>query len=152
MKVEYTIRGHLAVKRTAFLVTLDGEIESNKLTLSSLRVDADKEGNMKKTALVVLGFVLCSMVAVAAPTDNSWDGWISDAKCAAKGANAAHAQCAKKCVEGGEKPVLVTDKDQKVVPIDNPSAVAGHEGQHVKVTGSMNGSGSLHIDKVTPLS
>lgn len=105
----------------------------------------------KKTVLVVLGLILCSMVALAAPTDNSWDGWISDSKCAAKGANAAHAQCAKKCVENGEKPVLVTDKDQKVVAIENPAAVAGHEGQHVKVTGSMTESGSLHVDKVTPL-
>jgi hypothetical protein len=106
---------------------------------------------MKKIVLVVLGLILCSMMAVAAPKDNSWDGWISDSKCAAKGANAAHAQCAKKCVENGEKPVLVTDKDQKVVAIENPAAVAGHEGQHVTVTGSMTASGTLHVDKVTPL-
>jgi hypothetical protein len=107
--------------------------------------------HMKKTVLVVLGLFLCSLIAMAAPKDNSWDGWISDSKCAAKGANAAHAQCAKKCLENGEKPVLVTDKDQKVVAIENPAAVAGHEGQHVKVSGSMTQDGSLHIDKVTPL-
>ena len=41
-------------------------------------------------------------------------------------------------------------KTQKVVPIDNPSAVTGHEGQHVKVTGSLTSSGAVHIDKVTP--
>lgn len=107
---------------------------------------------MKKIALTMIGILLCSMVAIAAPKDNSWDGWISDAKCAAKGANAGHAACAKKCVEGGEKPVLVTDKDQKVVPIDNPAAVSGHEGQHVKVTGTMTSDGSLHVDKVSQLS
>jgi len=107
---------------------------------------------MKKTALVMIGLLLCSMLAMASPKDNSWDGWISDAKCGAKGANAGHAACAKKCVESGEKPVLVTDKDQKVVAIDNPAAVAGHEGQHVKVTGTMTDSGSLHVDKVSPLS
>jgi len=107
---------------------------------------------MKKTALVMIGLLLCSALAIASPKDNSWDGWISDAKCGAKGANAGHAACAKKCVESGEKPVLVTDKDQKVVAIDNPAAVAGHEGQHVKVTGTMTDSGSLHVDKVSPLS
>ncbi len=106
---------------------------------------------MKKVALVVLGLFLCSMIAMAAPKDSSWEGWISDSKCGAKGANASHAQCAKKCVEGGEKPVLVTDKDQKVVAIENPAAVAGHEGEHVKVTGTVTQDGSLHVDKVAAL-
>ena len=106
---------------------------------------------MKKIASAAIGLMLFTAWAVASPATSSWDGWISDSKCAAKGANAAHAQCAKKCVEGGEKPVLVTDKDQKVVPIDNPSAVSGHEGQHVKVTGTLTASGAVHIDKVAPL-
>ena len=106
---------------------------------------------MKKVMLIVVGLVVCSVLAMAAPKDNSWDGWISDSKCAAKGANASHAQCTKKCIEGGEKPVLVTDKDQKVVAIENPAAVANVEGQHVKVTGTMTESGSIHVDKVTPL-
>jgi len=107
---------------------------------------------MKKIALGIVGLLLCSGLAVASPKDNSWDGWISDSKCAAKGANAAHAACAKKCIEGGEKPVLVTDKEQKVVPIDNPSAISGYEGQHVKVTGTMTDTGSLHVEKVSTLS
>ena len=70
---------------------------------------------MKKSALLTVGLLMCCLWAVASPKDSSMDGWISDSKCGAKGANAAHAQCAKKCVESGEKPVLVTDKDQKVV-------------------------------------
>lgn len=107
--------------------------------------------NMKKAVLVVLGLLLCSMIAAAAPKDNTWDGWISDSKCGVKGANAAHAQCAKKCIDGGEKAVLVTDKDQKVVAIENSAAVAGHEGQHVKVSGTMTQDGALHVEKVTPL-
>ena len=105
---------------------------------------------MKKVALSVAVVLLLATWVVASPAANSWDGWISDSKCAARGANAAHAQCAKKCIENGEKPVLVTDKDQKVVPIANPSAVTGHEGQHVKVSGSLTADGSVHIDKVTP--
>ncbi|HZD32993.1 MAG TPA: hypothetical protein VE779_15190 [Candidatus Angelobacter sp.] len=105
---------------------------------------------MKRVALLAAGIMLLAVWAAASPA-TSMDGWISDAKCGAKGANAGHAQCAKKCVEGGEKPVFVSDKDQKVVPIDNPSAVAGHEGQHVKVTGTLTASGAVHVDKVTEL-
>jgi len=102
--------------------------------------------------LLIIGFYLISMTALAAAKDMSWNGWISDSKCAAKGANPEHAACAKKCVEAGEKPVLVTDKDQKVVGIDNPDAVKGHEGHHVQVTGTMDDKGMVHVTKVTMLS
>jgi hypothetical protein len=105
---------------------------------------------MKTFSWLAIALCLCTLAALAAPKDNSWDGWISDSKCAAKGANAGHAACAKKCIEGGEKPVLVTDKDQKIVNIDNPDAVAGHAGEHVKVTGTM-ANGALHVDKVAAL-
>jgi hypothetical protein len=88
---------------------------------------------MKRVALLAAGIMLLAVWAAASPA-TSMDGWISDAKCGAKGANAGHAQCAKKCV-----------------PIDNPSAVAGHEGQHVKVTGTLTASGAVHVDKVTEL-
>jgi Protein of unknown function (DUF5818) len=104
---------------------------------------------MRKVAIVAAVVTLCAAWAAASPATSSWDGWISDSKCAAKGANAAHAQCAKKCVEAGEKPVLVTDKDQNVVAINNPSAVSDHIGQHVKVTGTVTADGSVHVDKVT---
>jgi len=106
---------------------------------------------MVKRVLVVIGLYVISMTLLAAAKDMSWDGWISDSKCGAKGANAAHAACAKKCIDAGEKPVLVTDKDQKVVPISNPDAVANNIGQHVKVTGTMD-NGTLKVDKVTMLS
>ena len=103
---------------------------------------------MKRIA--VLGLMTCfvCLMAWAAPKDASMTGWISDSKCGAKGANAGHAACAQKCLEAGEKPVLVTDKDQKVLPIDNPAAVSGQIGQHVQVSGSMTASGALHVDKV----
>ena len=106
---------------------------------------------MKKVAFAAVGFLLFAAWAAASPATTTWDGWISESKCAAKGANAAHEQCAKKCIEAGAKPVLVTDSDQKVVAIENPSAVTGHEGQHVKVTGTLTASGSVHIDKVAQL-
>ena len=106
---------------------------------------------MPKRVLLVIGLYVISMTMLAAVKDMSWDGWISDSKCGAKGANAAHAACAQKCIGAGEKPVFVTDKDQKVVNIANPDAVKGHEGQHVQVTGTMNDDGSLQVAKVTML-
>jgi hypothetical protein len=91
------------------------------------------------------------MTMLAAAKDTTWDGWISDSKCAAKGANAAHAACAKKCIDAGATPVLVTDKDMKVLDINNPDAVKGHEGHHVQVTGTMDDKGMIHVDKLTML-
>jgi hypothetical protein len=106
---------------------------------------------MKKKVLLVIGLYLCSMTVLAAAKDMSWSGWVSDSKCGAKGANAEHAACAKKCIGEGAKPVLVTDKDMKVVAIDNPDSVMAHLAHHVEVTGTMNADGSIHVDKVKML-
>jgi len=107
---------------------------------------------MTKRILLMIGLYVCSMTVLTAAKDMSWDGWISDSKCGAKGANEAHAACAKKCVDAGAKEVLVTDKDQKVVDIANPDAVKGHEGHHVELMGTMTADGSIHVDKVKMLS
>lgn len=100
---------------------------------------------MKK---LLLGATLLFSTAVFAGEKGTWAGWIGDSHCAAKGAGAAHAACAKKCIEGGAKPVLVTDSDKKVLNIHNPEAIKGHEGAHVKVKGSTMEDGSVHIDSV----
>lgn len=102
---------------------------------------------MKKLALTMGVCLLLSMSALA--KDSTMAGWISDNKCAAKGANAAHEGCAKKCIAAGEKPVLVTDADGKVVPIDNPDAVKDVLGKHVSVKGSMTPGGAVHIASVS---
>lgn len=107
---------------------------------------------MKIRVLLVVGLYLCCMTAMGFAKDKSWDGWISDSKCGAKGANASHEACAKKCIAAGEKPVFVSDKDQKVIAVDNPDALQEHIGHHVQVTGDMTSSGSLHVDKVKMLS
>jgi hypothetical protein len=107
---------------------------------------------MKKRVLLVIGLYLCCMTALAYAKDQTWDGWISDSKCGAKGANASHEACAKKCIAAGEKPVFVTDQGQKVVQVANPDALQDHIGHHVQVTGTMTADGSLHVDKVKMLS
>jgi hypothetical protein len=101
-----------------------------------------------KTSVLAILMCFIGLCVWAAPKDESWSGWVSDSKCGAKGANAGHAACAKKCVSAGEKPVLVTDKDQKVVAIDNPDAVTDEIGQHVQISGTISNSGALHVDKV----
>ena len=75
------------------------------------------------------------------------NGWVSDAKCGAKGANAGAEACTKKCVAAGEKMVIVTDTDQKVLAVDNQDALKGHEGHHVAVTGTMS-KDSIHVNSV----
>jgi hypothetical protein len=78
------------------------------------------------------------------------NGWIVDAKCGAKGANAGAEACTKKCAAAGEKMVLVTDSDQKVLAIENQDAIKGHEGHHVAVTGSV-GKDSIKVGSVKML-
>jgi sugar/nucleoside kinase (ribokinase family) len=74
-------------------------------------------------------------------------GWVTDSACGAKGANASAEACTKKCLDKGAKMVIVTDGDQKVLMIDNPDALKGHEGHHVAVTGTVSGD-SVHVSSV----
>ena len=66
------------------------------------------------------------------------NGWISDSKCGAKGANAGAEACTKRCMAAGATAVLVNDADGKVWSIDNPDSIMGHEGHHVTVTGHLD--------------
>ena len=101
---------------------------------------------MKKIAVFVLLTFVLTMMAMASEK-STMKGWISDAMCGAKGAKAAHADCAKKCAEAGEALVFVSDKDQSVTKIANQDSVKGHAGEHVEITGTMD-NGSLKVDNV----
>ena len=46
--------------------------------------------------------------------------------------------------------MIISDSDQKVVNVDNPDVLKGHEGHHVAVTGEVNGD-SMHVDSVKML-
>jgi malic enzyme len=107
---------------------------------------------MRKLFLIVLCLVIVAAMAFAADAgkSSSMKGWVSDAKCAAKGAGAAHASCAKACVKGGEKAVFVDDKDGKVYPIANQDSVKEHVGDHVQISASNSDSG-LTVSKVSAL-
>jgi len=107
---------------------------------------------MRKIVFVLCAFALILMVVSVgfAGDAQTMNGWVSDSKCAAKGANAAAEACTKKCIEAGAAPVVVTDKDQKVLQIDNPDAVKGHYGHHVAVTGTVTGD-KIHVDSLKML-
>ena len=107
---------------------------------------------MKKLLVVCITLtVLFLLVAVVLADDmgkaQTVNGWVSDSKCGAKGANAAAAACTKKCLQAGASPVVVTDGDNKVLTVDNADALKGHEGHHVAVTGQVKGD-SIHVDSV----
>ncbi len=93
--------------------------------------------------------VMFLMVAVASAADKTTtlNGYVSDSNCGVKGANASHAACMTKCLGKGAKAVIVTDSDQKVVNVDTPDVLKGHEGHHVAVTWEMTGD-SIHIENV----
>ncbi|HWY56784.1 MAG TPA: hypothetical protein VNZ03_20120 [Terriglobales bacterium] len=96
--------------------------------------------------------VLFLIVSIASAADKSAtvNGYVSDSMCGAKGANASHAACMTKCLGKGAKAVIVTDSDSKVVNVDNPDVLKGHEGHHVAVTGEMKGD-SIHVESVKML-
>ena len=87
--------------------------------------------------------VLCVTTVWAA--DDTLSGWVSDTKCGAKGTSEKHADCAKKCIGAGAKMALVTDSDKKVLTVDNPESLTGHEGHHVSVKGTVSGD-SIKVD------
>ena len=95
-------------------------------------------------------FALSALAADDMGKSTTVKGWITDAKCGAKGANAAGEACTKKCVAAGEKMVVVTDGDSKVLAVDNQDALKGHEGHHVAVSGTMT-KDTLHVDSVKML-
>lgn len=111
---------------------------------------------MKKLFLICV--VLSLMFLIFAP---AWaadgmgktmtvNGWVSDSKCGAKGAAAAAAACTKKCLGEGASMVVVTDKDQKILTVDNPDALQDHIGHHIAVTGEVKGD-SIHVESAKML-
>jgi hypothetical protein len=109
---------------------------------------------MKKLLLIcfVLSLVLFMVTISSAGSNKSEtvNGYVSDSMCGVKGAAADQAECTKKCVEKGAKLVVVTDSDKKVLAVDNPDTLKGHEGHHVAVTGHVEGD-SIHVETVKML-
>src|SRR5260370_7300157 len=104
---------------------------------------------MRKLLLICLALcVMFMLVGVTFAADSTTvNGIVSDSKCRAKNAGTKGAECTKERVKKGAKLVVVTDGDQKVIALDNPAVLSGHEGHHVAVTGTVTGE-SMHVDRV----
>jgi hypothetical protein len=106
---------------------------------------------MKKLLAVLLVLMLVLVVAAVAK-EGAINGWVTDSKCGVKGANAAHAACAAKCIAAGEKVAIVPDGTQDVLIVDNPDSLKGHEGHHVAVTGHVDkDKKTVHVESVKML-
>jgi hypothetical protein len=92
---------------------------------------------MKKTLVAVLLFALCAPTLALA---GEWTGWITDDQCAANGAKAEHADCARKCQAGGASLVFYNTADEKIYALDNQELAAKNLGHEVKVTGEAKGN------------
>jgi hypothetical protein len=107
---------------------------------------------MRKFLLLLLAGALMLLVASVsfAGDAQTVNGWVADSKCGVKGANADAEACTKKCIGAGASAVVVTDKDQKVLAVDNPDSLKDHYGHHVAVTGHIDGD-KIHVDSVKML-
>jgi len=85
----------------------------------------------RMAALFVSLFVLTLVVhAGQTPKTTTLKGWVSDAECAAHGDK----KCSnKQHVANGSKLVIVTDGDNKIWVVTNPSTVADHQGHYIQV-------------------
>jgi hypothetical protein len=102
---------------------------------------------MGKMRVFAAGVVLLAIAAMASPNTGSWSGVVSDAKC---GAGKHTAACAKKCIGSGQAMVFVNDADKSILTVANPDKLAGHEGHHVKVQGTVDND-KLTVSKVEML-
>ena len=107
---------------------------------------------MKKFALLLLAltFVLFLASLGFAGDAQTVNGWVSDSQCGVKGAHEGAADCTKKCIAGGASMVVVTDGDQKVLTVENPDSLKGHEGHHIAVTGHVDGD-KIHVESAKML-
>ena len=103
---------------------------------------------MKRVLALVMAVFAFGTIAASAADSSKLNGWISDSMCAAKHAGTG-AACAKKCIEGGEKPVFVDEAKKEVWTIQNPEAVKDFYGAHVTVTAKADAATkTVHIESI----
>jgi hypothetical protein len=99
-------------------------------------------------SLAAAVLMLTVLAAQAADSPKKINGWISDSMCGAKHMGTG-ADCVKKCIDGGMKPVFVDDAKKEVWSIDNPDSVKTFYGDHVTVVATADDSNkSVHINSV----
>jgi len=102
---------------------------------------------VKSVSILLAAALTLTALAAKAADSTKINGWISDSMCGAKHTGSG-SDCVKKCVAGGQKPVLV-DQGKNVWTIDNPEAVSSFLGDKVTVTGTTDDTAkSVHIDAI----
>ena len=104
---------------------------------------------MMRSVFVSTALLATAVVVAYAAGSTTSTGWISDSMCGARHmGSGADADCVKKCISNGMKPVFV-DPDKQVWAIDNPDAVKAFYGAHVTVTATEDSAHkSMHIATV----
>ena len=104
---------------------------------------------MKKTVLAILGSAFIAGAAFAA---DSMTGWVTEAHCGAKGANAGHKECGDKCVKGGQQVAFYDESTKKVYNFDADcqKPMEGMMAQEVTLTGVTMKDGTVHAAKAEP--
>ena len=105
---------------------------------------------MRKLLVISLALCVTFMIVGVSFADEATtvNGYVADSKCGAHGKT--NSACTQKCIKEGAKMVVVTDGDDKVLTVDNPDKLTGHEGHHVAVTGHVTGE-SIHVESVKML-
>jgi len=102
---------------------------------------------MKKVLLPLVALSLLlfldSPVPVVAAAPAEVSGYIG-CSTAPKDAPPGDADAVRKCLDKGGLTVIVLDNTHQVLIIENPSAVKGHEGHRVLLTGDIT-AGTIHV-------
>lgn len=101
---------------------------------------------MKK---VIIAFVGSALIAGAALAADTMTGWVTEAHCGAKGANAGHKECGDKCVKEGQKVAFYDETSKKVYNFDADcqKPMEGMMAQEVTLSGVTMKDGTVHASK-----
>jgi hypothetical protein len=108
---------------------------------------------MKKLVLLAAAILMSTAPALVA-ADKTWDGVISDARCAGKHSKDEHAatassdhECSTKCIAGGQKAVFISGGKTYQVANQDFAGIKDHAGHKIALTGEMKGD-SITISKI----
>ena len=88
------------------------------------------------------GLLAIFALAGSAQGGDELTGWVSDESCGALHTKPGGTDCIQKCIKGAphlnpewvaQRMVFVTDGDELIWIVDNPEALKGEEGQHVRI-------------------
>jgi hypothetical protein len=103
---------------------------------------------MKKLVMLAAAMVFAA-APLASAADKTWNGTITDSKCAAKhakGGDADH-ECVTKCASGGEKYVFMSGGKTYQIANQDFAGLKAHGAHKVALTGEMKGD-AITVSKI----